>query len=113
MRLKQIQYHLERAAHFRRLAELEAPPGPGYLKPEKAAERAEHHSERAAELFAAGLAEYAARSESRGARDQRRRRRRLAIDPRTDPAVAGRGRGRRKADGWVSLGRGKGFKRSE
>jgi hypothetical protein len=102
MKTAKICYHLERAAHFQRLADLPGRPGPGYAGPDISARRARQHQERAAELLADGLREYAQLSDDRAAAYARRWRRRQACGP---------GRGRRKADGWISLGRGKGFAR--
>ena len=113
MRIKSIEYHLGRAAHFRRLAALPEKLGPGYPGPEAAARKAAQHEEQAAAYLAAGLREYGARAQTAGAREQRKRRRRRRVDPRTDPAMAGKGRGRRSGDGWVWLGRGKGFARKD
>jgi hypothetical protein len=95
MKLKLICYHLERAEHFRRLAELPArPPGrSGYMAPGGAAARAVEHEERAARYLAEGLKKRAGLKQNANARQARKWRRRNRVDPRTDPAVAGQGRG--------------------
>jgi len=97
MRLKQIEYHLQRAAHFRSLAQTRDP-GPGYIvNPALAIARAQMHEGRAAEYLAAGLRERAGLAQTRGARVQRALRRRRAAAGIYDRrrAGAGKGRGRR------------------
>lgn len=95
MRVKQICYHLRAAAHFRALARMTERPAAagGILLPKNAAARARTHEDRAAELFAEGLARWGKRAQTQGARDQRRRRRRNVLDPRTPAEVRGKGRG--------------------
>jgi hypothetical protein len=84
MKLRKIEYHLARAGAARARGDLSG------------ARWAEHHEAKAAELLAEGLRWYAGLSQTKGAREQRRRRRRLgaAAEPRTPADRVGRGRGR-------------------
>jgi hypothetical protein len=94
MKLYKIRYHLERAAIARaRLEAGEIRPGGRGPSFEVLAER---HEQKAADYLAEGLREYAGRVQTPQARAARAwRRRQRGIDPRTDPAVAGQGRGAR------------------
>lgn len=68
-------------------------------------DRAIHHEDLAAGYLVAGLQEYALLADNPNARWARRNNKRIH--------AGGPGRGRRKRDGWVSLGRGKGFAKAK
>ena len=61
MRIKKIEYHLERAAYFQ--AQLDNPPEgrTWVLSPEKLQEYIDRHTERAADLLADGLLRWSVR----------------------------------------------------
>jgi len=92
MKLRKIEYHLSRAGAAR------AALARGELSRSGAdyARLVEHHEAKAAALLADGLRWYAGLSQTKGAREQRRRRRRLgaAAEHRTPADRVGRGRGR-------------------
>jgi hypothetical protein len=94
MKLRKIEYHLARAGAARAaIARGELRPG---ARGKDYASLVEHHEAKAAELLADGLRWYAGLAQTKGARKQRRRRRRLGptAEPRTPADRVGRGRGR-------------------
>jgi len=96
MKLYKIRYHLERAAAARDDAEHGRPVSQGAIRYGTHEERAAMHEQKAADYLAEGLREFAGRVQTPQARAARAwRRRQRGIDPRTDPAVAGQGRGAR------------------
>jgi hypothetical protein len=108
MKLARINYHWDRAAAARVDDAAGRPVNQGAKRYGTHLERAAMHEEHAMTLIMLGLQEYAGRAQTRGARTQRRRRRRLArLEAGTRP-----GRGLKAADGWVSPGgQGSGFSR--
>jgi hypothetical protein len=88
MKLKQIEYHLKRAA----IARADTDTNKRGNQWGDGETRAARHEDKAAELIAQGLAEYAGRSMTKGAKEQRLlRRRRGGIDTRRPGAGRGRG----------------------
>jgi hypothetical protein len=94
MKIQTIAYHLERAAIAR--ADAKAGRMIGRHGPASHLARAARHDDKAAAYLAEGLAKYAARAMTKGARDQRRLRRRRG--------GTGPGRGHKGASGYVSAG---------
>ena len=95
MKLKRIEYHQERARIAWRQHYAREPVSQGAVRYGSHRDRAEYHDRLAMELFIDGLRDYAKLSNCPRAKYARKYRARIGSDPRTDPAVAGRGRGSR------------------
>jgi len=95
MKLKRIEYHQERARIAWRQHYAGDPVSQGGVRYGSHKDRAEYHERLAMELFTDGLRDYAELSTCPRATYARKYRARIGSDPRTDPAVAGRGRGSR------------------